>query len=175
MRDELKSYVCRHNLVAELGEPAKDLLQMYNIVEDLEQLKVSESFSELPVEGNQISGKGPLSFSTASKSGNLKPKSLNSDTQAVAESNKRESVQKRKPASKNKGSCNESPVNALSVENTNGSNAQKKPRQPKKMESNRGNGKTKRSPKKSMSATGTTKKFITSHFHNKNHHVAGLS
>ncbi|XP_008793493.2 uncharacterized protein LOC103709771 [Phoenix dactylifera] len=150
VRDELKSYACRHNLVAELGEPAKDLLKMYNIVEDLEQLKVSESCSQLAAEGNQISDKGPRSFSAASKSGNLKTKSLNSNTVAVAESNKRENVQKRKPASKNKGSCNESPVSALSVEDTNGSNAQKKSRQPRKTESNRGKGKIKSSPKKSI-------------------------
>ncbi|XP_073109420.1 uncharacterized protein [Elaeis guineensis] len=152
VRDELKSYVCRHNLVAELGEPAKDLLQMYNIVEDLEHLKVSESCSQLPVERNQFSDKAPRS-STASKSRNLKPKSLNPNTRAVAESNKRESIQQRKPAYKKKGSSNESPVYAVSVDDTNGSNAQKKFRQPRKMESNGGKGKIKSSPKKSISET----------------------
>ncbi|KAG1335464.1 hypothetical protein COCNU_03G015830 [Cocos nucifera] len=153
VRDELKSYVWRHNLVAELGEPAKDLLQMYNIVEDLEQLKVSDSCSQLPVERNQFSDKSPRSYSTASKIRTLKPKSLNPNTRSVAEPNKREGIQQRKPASKNKGSSNESPVYAVSVEDTNGSNAQKKSRQPRKMESNRGKGKIKSSPKKSISET----------------------
>ncbi|XP_077245831.1 uncharacterized protein LOC143885511 isoform X2 [Tasmannia lanceolata] len=44
LRDELKSYVLRHNLL-ELGEPTKELLRSYNISEDLEQVQVSETCS----------------------------------------------------------------------------------------------------------------------------------
>ncbi|KAK7265777.1 hypothetical protein RJT34_33400 [Clitoria ternatea] len=42
MQNELKSYVNRHQL-AELGEPVKELLESYNIGENVEQSQVSES------------------------------------------------------------------------------------------------------------------------------------
>ncbi|XP_077245857.1 uncharacterized protein LOC143885545 [Tasmannia lanceolata] len=73
LRDELKSYVLRHNLL-ELGEPTKELLRSYNISEDLEQVQVSETCSLVP----ESSDEDGHSTSTA-RAGNLKPKSLNSE------------------------------------------------------------------------------------------------
>ena len=46
MREELKSYVARHGLATELEEPVKDILQVYDIVEDFEKLKISPEPSQ---------------------------------------------------------------------------------------------------------------------------------
>jgi hypothetical protein len=46
MRDELKAYVARHNLTTELEEPVKDVLQVYDISEDFEKLKISAETSQ---------------------------------------------------------------------------------------------------------------------------------
>ncbi|OIT23232.1 PREDICTED: uncharacterized protein LOC109216685 [Nicotiana attenuata] len=49
LRDELKSYVQRHSLV-ELEEPVKQLFDSYNILQDSQQLQVSETCSHAPKE-----------------------------------------------------------------------------------------------------------------------------
>ncbi|TVT96662.1 hypothetical protein EJB05_58132 [Eragrostis curvula] len=41
MREELKAYVVRHGLATELEDPVKDILQVYDIIEDFEKLKMS--------------------------------------------------------------------------------------------------------------------------------------
>nr|GLL22237.1 uncharacterized protein LOC109191897 isoform X2 [Ipomoea trifida] len=54
MRDELKAYTQRHNLV-ELGEPLKQLFESYNILPDFEHLQVSETCSHVPEESTRSS------------------------------------------------------------------------------------------------------------------------
>ncbi|VFQ62770.1 unnamed protein product [Cuscuta campestris] len=53
MRDELKAYAQRHNLVEVGEEPVKQLFECYNILPDFEQLQVSETCSHVPEEGTQ--------------------------------------------------------------------------------------------------------------------------
>uniref|UniRef100_A0A0A9FAL5 Uncharacterized protein n=1 Tax=Arundo donax TaxID=35708 RepID=A0A0A9FAL5_ARUDO len=48
MREELKFYVVRHGLAAELEDPVKDILQVYDIVGDFEKLKISAEPSQQP-------------------------------------------------------------------------------------------------------------------------------
>ncbi|KAL5724974.1 hypothetical protein ACHQM5_008173 [Ranunculus cassubicifolius] len=113
MRDELKSYVGRHNL-AEHGESAKEILRSYNISEDLEELQVSLTCSQVPEDGARSSDEDVQSSSvTGSK--NFKPKSLNSES--FQESAKKNSSKKTTPAIKSKGSANANSGNLKSVSN----------------------------------------------------------
>ncbi|XP_077243217.1 uncharacterized protein LOC143883809 isoform X1 [Tasmannia lanceolata] len=143
LRDELKSYVLRHNLL-ELGEPTKELLRSYNISEDLEQVQVSETCS-LVLESSDEDGH---STSTA-RAGNLKPKSLNSENiraSVVGEAIKNEGVQKR-TAVKNRAPVNKSSSNFTSVVD-NRNNLQKKSQRPTRQDTNRDKGKVKNSETK---------------------------
>ncbi|KAI5683683.1 hypothetical protein M9H77_04911 [Catharanthus roseus] len=54
LRDELQSYVRRHNL-AEFGESLKQLFERYNISEMLDQLQVSETCTFVPEDENRSS------------------------------------------------------------------------------------------------------------------------
>ncbi|KAK3026002.1 hypothetical protein RJ639_040378 [Escallonia herrerae] len=78
VKDELKSYSRRHNLV-ELGEPVKELFESYNIIENFEQLQVSETCSHMPEEGTRSSDEDINSSSSITEARKLKPKSLNTD------------------------------------------------------------------------------------------------
>ncbi|KAG9459223.1 hypothetical protein H6P81_003731 [Aristolochia fimbriata] len=108
LRDELKSYVRRHNLL-ELGESTKELLKSYDISEDLGQVQVSETFSQGPDSSDEDSHMCPTV-----ESGNLKPKCLNSenipaltDTEKV----KKENLHKRLPVTRSKESVNRTSLN----------------------------------------------------------------
>ncbi|XAR50080.1 hypothetical protein NMG60_11004307 [Bertholletia excelsa] len=76
MRNELKSYACRHNL-AEIGEFAKEILESYNIPENPEQLQVSDTCSQVPEEETRSSDDDVRSSSDVKGTRKPKPKSLN--------------------------------------------------------------------------------------------------
>ncbi|XP_015067858.1 uncharacterized protein LOC107012507 [Solanum pennellii] len=67
LRDELKSYVQRHNLLG-LGEPVKQLFESYNISHDFEQLQVSETCSHAPQDGTPSSDDSTSSVAATEKS-----------------------------------------------------------------------------------------------------------
>ncbi|KAJ0988057.1 hypothetical protein J5N97_006413 [Dioscorea zingiberensis] len=139
IREEFKSYACRYNLVAELGEPVKDLLQSYNISEDLEKLNISGNSSQLPENGSHSSDEDLLHSSTT-RTGKLKPKLVNSDALAVRESNKMDTAPKKLPTPRTKASLNKTSKTTISTES-------KKPQAQKKPESNAEKGKIKNSMK----------------------------
>lgn len=112
MREELKAYVVRHGLATELEEPVKDILQVYDIVEDFEKLKISVD-SQQPKQTD----KAARGATNVSPKGNLKPRSLNSDATQNAEAGKKENIQKEKPDARVRGSYNRNPAkNALAKE-----------------------------------------------------------
>jgi hypothetical protein len=87
MRDELKSYIVQHNLSSELHDSVKDVLTVYGITEDPGELKISVSRkSESPKSSNksEISSKKAAAIPASKKSGNLKPRSLNTDVNQKA-------------------------------------------------------------------------------------------
>ncbi|XP_072983684.1 uncharacterized protein [Typha latifolia] len=134
MRQELKVYVSKHDLATELEDSVKDLLQIYNIEEDLEQLKISESKEE------KKSEKNVRSASATTRNGNLKPKSLNSDTLLNIETSKKENLKKGQPASRIRGSYNTNPAKEVSVKDLNGNHTMKKPQKQRRgNESGKGN------------------------------------
>lgn len=106
MREELKSYVARHGLATELEDPVKDILQVYDIVEDFEKLKISAEPSQEPKKSDKVS----RTATNVSPNGNLKPRSLNSDATENKEAGKKEGNQKVKPDARVRGSYNRNPV-----------------------------------------------------------------
>ncbi|WVZ79610.1 hypothetical protein U9M48_027172 [Paspalum notatum var. saurae] len=106
MREELKSYVARHGLATELEDPVKDVLQVYDIVEDFEKLKISADPSHQP----KKSDKAARGATNVSPNGNLKPRSLNSDATESKEAGKKGNIQKAKPDAKVRGSYNKNPA-----------------------------------------------------------------
>ncbi|KAJ8560528.1 hypothetical protein K7X08_022388 [Anisodus acutangulus] len=79
LRDELKSYVRRHKLqVPELEEPVKQLFDSYNILQNSEQLKVSETCSHVPKDETRSSDDDVHSSSSVATT--EKPKILNKDS-----------------------------------------------------------------------------------------------
>ncbi|KAF0903023.1 hypothetical protein E2562_022647 [Oryza meyeriana var. granulata] len=105
MREELKSYVVRHGLATELEEPVKDVLQVYNIVEDFEKLRITVNSSEQL----KKSDKAAQSASNVSPKGNLKPRSLNSDAAQSKDAAKKDNIQK-KPDAKVRSPYNRNPT-----------------------------------------------------------------
>ncbi|PWZ08113.1 hypothetical protein Zm00014a_013437 [Zea mays] len=106
MREELKSYVARHGLATELEDPVKDILQVYDILDDFEKLKISAE----PSQQAKKSDKAARTATNASPNGNLKPRSLNSDATESKEAVKKEGIQKVNPGARVRGSCNRNPV-----------------------------------------------------------------
>ncbi|XP_076893922.1 uncharacterized protein LOC143546056 [Bidens hawaiensis] len=98
LKDELKSYACRHNLV-DLGESVKDVFEKYDIKESVEQLQVSVTCSHVPEDEDA------QSLSSATGASKLKPKSLNSASSAAKESVK-EVTKKSNLVSKTKAPVN---------------------------------------------------------------------
>ncbi|XP_060170166.1 uncharacterized protein LOC132600787 [Lycium barbarum] len=97
LRDELKSYVQRHKLqVSELEEPVKQLLDSYNILQNTEQLQVSETCSHVPKDGSRSSDDDVHSSSSIANTEGLQPKVLNKDSS--------ETKQVKKPTIKEKSS-----------------------------------------------------------------------
>ncbi|XP_015883548.3 uncharacterized protein LOC107419307 [Ziziphus jujuba] len=141
MRDELKSYARRHNL-SELGETVKELFERYNIVENIEQLQVSESCSQVPEEGTRSSDDEVRSSSSTvgTSTRKLKPKSLNTDAapiSPVTEPAKKDTAQKTNPATRNRGSLTKTNANSTLVSDTRARKSVKKPQNPSKQEPNK--------------------------------------
>ncbi|XP_043704684.1 uncharacterized protein LOC122654586 isoform X2 [Telopea speciosissima] len=127
MRDELKSYKCRHNL-GELGEFVKELLGSYDIREDFEQLQVSGTCSQVPEEGTRSSDEDAHSSVSSTGARKPRPKSLNPRNVQAAKDEEaiKDSTLKRSHASKNRASLNRNSANLSSVTNIDSGNAQKK-------------------------------------------------
>ncbi|MCD9638300.1 hypothetical protein HAX54_022175 [Datura stramonium] len=79
LRDELKSYVQRHPLV-ELEEPVKQLFDSYSILQNSEQLQVSETCSHVPKDGTRSSDDQVHSSSSVTNTESLQTKVLNKDS-----------------------------------------------------------------------------------------------
>lgn len=137
MRDELKSYARRHN-IGELGEPVKDLFDLYNISEATEQLQVSETCSQVPEEGIRSSDEEVHSSSSTMGTRKLKPKSLNTyaaQVSSVSESVKKETAPKISPSNRTRASKNT--ANAKPVSDVGNRKIEKKPQKPTKLEANK--------------------------------------
>ena len=154
IREELKSYVRRHNLLAEREEAAKNILQSYNILEDFEQLKLSENSSLSLEEETFASNQDACSSSASTGEGNLKPKSLISNALTV---NKKEIGEKRVPVAKDRASIVKNPRHLVAVKDANVNNTQKKSQKPRRAESKSGNAKVKGSTKESVRKEGGNK------------------
>ncbi|KAA8540936.1 hypothetical protein F0562_024926 [Nyssa sinensis] len=155
MRDELKSYAQRHNLV-ELGETVKELFESYNILESYEQLQVSEICSQVPDEGTRLSDDDVHSSSSVTGTLKLEPKSLSSDTvqpSPVTESTN-ETKKKNNHGTRTRASMKKNDANSRSVSETAGRNTQKKSQMPSKQEPNKEKDKIKKQTKKSVHEEG---------------------
>ncbi|XP_050220683.1 uncharacterized protein LOC126671035 [Mercurialis annua] len=132
MRDELKSYVRRHEL-SEIGEAVKELFESYNIVDNQEQVQVSETCSQNLEEGTRSSDDEVRSSSSTIETRKLKPRSLNADTPQVTsgtEPSKKEIIQKNASAIRTRSTQNKNIANSPSVKDNAGRNSQKKPQRP---------------------------------------------
>lgn len=140
MRDELKSYIRRHN-PSELGETIKEVLESYKISENYEPSEVSRACSEVNPEPNQVSDDGDdvgSSSSSVTDAGKLKPKALdvNSDESSKAEKSNNETTQKDDLVKKK--TMRSVPKNVASskpIAEVRGRSTQRKPRKPIKQES----------------------------------------
>ncbi|KAF8399430.1 hypothetical protein HHK36_015295 [Tetracentron sinense] len=162
LRDELKIYARRYNL-AEFGETVNELLASYNILEDLEQLQVSETCSQVPEEGTRSSDEDVhSSSSSATEARKLKPKSLNSESvqaSPASESARKENTQKKVPANRNRGSLNRNSANLRSVTDINSGIIQKKSQRPNRKVSIKETEKIRNQEKKSASEKGPVDLF----------------
>ena len=152
MQDGLKSYVRRHEL-ADLGETVKELLESYDIKENIEQQQVSETITQVPEEGTRSSDDDVHSSSSSMGTGKLKPKCLNIDptqlTPAAAESTKKETSQKGNPGSRLRAnSSTNSPNPRPSLESGNRRSVKKREK-PNKLELSKDKGMVRRPGKKS--------------------------
>lgn len=141
MREELKSYVARHGLATELEDLVKDILQVYDIVEDFEKLKISAEPSQQP----KKSDKAARTATNVSPNGNLKPRSLNSDAAESKEAGKKESIQKVKPDARVRGSYSRNPVKATTAKEAVDKNTGKKTKKQAKGQQEISNGDSKAS------------------------------
>ncbi|XVF50163.1 hypothetical protein PTKIN_Ptkin04bG0073600 [Pterospermum kingtungense] len=150
MRDELKSYVRRHNL-GENGEAVKELLESYNVSDNSDQPQVSETCSQVPEEGTRSSDDEVHSISSAVGSRKLKPKSLNADAGQVSSAAKsaKEATTKNNPATRNKV-LNKNSSNSRSVSDTGSCKLQKRTQKT----TNQGKDKTKRQTNKLANEEG---------------------
>ncbi|MQL70610.1 hypothetical protein Taro_002927, partial [Colocasia esculenta] len=130
VRQELKSYALRHKIL-ELGEPARELLKGYSILEELEQLQVSQSGSQEPDELKKTSKEEVHSRSKSSTSGNQESKAPG-DSEPNDE---KHSAQKEVPCGKNR-IPSRSPVAQRSDKGSNTS-AQKRFPRPSSLASNK--------------------------------------
>jgi hypothetical protein len=122
MREELKAYVVRHGLATELEDPVKDILQVYDIVEDFENLKISAESSQQP----KKTDKAVRTTTNTLPNGNLKPRSLNTDAAQNKEVGKKENIQKMKPDAKLRGSYNKNLAKTTTAKEVGTENAGKK-------------------------------------------------
>lgn len=163
MREELKSYA-RRNSLGELGESVKELFSSYEISENLEQLQVSETCSQVPGEGTRSSDDDVHSSSSTRSTRKLKPKSLNTDAaqvSSVTESANKETTQKNNPATRVRGSLNKNSVNTRSVSDSGSRNLQRKPQKPSKQDSKTEKVVIKKQGKKSANEEGPVNSLPT--------------
>ncbi|KAK3035660.1 hypothetical protein RJ639_032532, partial [Escallonia herrerae] len=111
VKDELKSYSRRHNLV-ELGEPVKELFESYNIIENFEQLQVSETCSHMPEEGTRSSDEDINSSPSITEARKLKPKSLNTDEDSPVKESVNRTKQKSNRVSTTRVAANKNDATA---------------------------------------------------------------
>ncbi|EEF52141.1 uncharacterized protein LOC8277381 [Ricinus communis] len=133
MRDELKSYVRRHEL-GEVLESVKELSESYNIADNQEQVQVSETCSQIPEEGTRSSDDEVHSSSSTMGTRKLRPRSLNADAPQVTDSSKKEVLQKNATASRIRATQSKNIAKSRSVSDSAGRKPQKKPQRPNKQE-----------------------------------------
>lgn len=160
----------RRNQLTELGEPLKELLQSYNIAENIVQPQVSESISQVPEEGTQSSDDEVrcCSSSTMATTAKLSPKGLDNDsTQFTPVPTPTDSTMKQTSQKKNSGSSLRENLRTSSANSRNASASDsvnrrsvKKPEKPSKSESNK-KSEVKKQAKKSDNKEGK----ITLTFH----------
>ncbi|KAL6997288.1 hypothetical protein U1Q18_007413, partial [Sarracenia purpurea var. burkii] len=140
MKDELKSYARKHDL-AELGESAKELFETYNIAESIEQLHVSETFSQVHEEGARSFDDDDVHSTSGTGTRKLKPKSLNTDAAAKAapiiKSAKKDTSQKDHSGARTRGSLNKNSTNAKTAPEIRGRSISNKSQRPNKQEFNK--------------------------------------
>ncbi|KAL2935142.1 Cytoskeleton-associated protein 2-like [Bienertia sinuspersici] len=142
LREELKSYVQRHNL-AELGETVKSLQE-------------SVTCSHVPEDAEDVQ-----STSSTAATKKFKPKSLNTDTQASsAKASPKESVPRITSATKLRASVNLDSVKPKLVTESKGNSMKKDLKKPGKQELNNGD-KIKKQGEKSASEEVTAKALDT--------------
>lgn len=152
MREELKSYARRHDL-AELGEPAKELFERYNMG-SFEQMQVSETISRAPEEGTQSSDDDLHSSSTTIGTEKLKPKSLNTSDTSQVKGSVKEVTKKIIPAPMARTYARKNSANSKSASEIVGHNAQKKYQKPSKQDPTMEKYKVKKEEKKSAPEEG---------------------
>ncbi|XP_031505368.1 uncharacterized protein LOC116267646 [Nymphaea colorata] len=115
LKDELKRYARRHHIL-DLGEPAKEVLRSYNILEEVEQSQMSET-SSLVHEDDDSS-----SEVTIGRHGSMKPMAVNSENSASSVTQgvevRKPGIQRRNNASLSRASVTRSSVNLASVNNS---------------------------------------------------------
>ena len=151
MQDELKSYVSRYQL-AEFGDAVKELFEVYNISESIEQLQVSETISQVPEEGTRSSDDDVQSSSSTMGIGKLKPKCLNIDSaqlSPVNEPTKKETTRKNDPGSRVRGNISKNSANSRPGLEIGSRKSVKKPEKLVKQEPNKEKGKIRKQGKKS--------------------------
>ncbi|OMO99484.1 hypothetical protein CCACVL1_03788 [Corchorus capsularis] len=148
MRDELRSYIRRHNL-GENGEAVKELLESYNISQNSNQPQVSETCSQVPEEGTRSSDDEVHSVSSAVGSTKLKPKSLNTDASESAKG----ATPKNNPATRSRA-LNKNSSNSRPVLDTQNRKLQNKTQKTTKLEPAKGKDKTKKQGIKSANEEG---------------------
>ncbi|KAK1433744.1 hypothetical protein QVD17_10660 [Tagetes erecta] len=106
LKEELKSYACRHNLL-ELGESVKQVLESYGIPETIEQLQVSETCTHIPEDEEESAN----SLSSAIGVSKLKPRSINNSASSAAKEPVKETTQKSNTVSRVKAPMNKKTEN----------------------------------------------------------------
>lgn len=138
MSDELKLYVRRHSL-SELSESVKELFESYKISENFDQLQqVSETCSQLPVEGNQSSDNDDVKSSSSSitEVEKTKPKPLDKNVDGEPHGLKAtKRTQKKDDSEKTRRSAPESVTNSKTSTEFRGRSIQRKSRKPSKQAS----------------------------------------
>lgn len=157
LRNELKSYVGRHEL-SDFGETVKELFESYNIPDHQEQVQVSETCSHvLPDDATRSSDDEVHSSLSITGTRKLRPRSLNADASQVStvtqSANKETSQRKNTTATNTRvGSLNKNTENSRTVSETGSRRVQKKPQKSNKEETTKR--KIKKQEKKSAAEEG---------------------
>ncbi|PSR95820.1 YGP40 like [Actinidia chinensis var. chinensis] len=159
LSDELKSYSRRHNL-AELGEPVKQLFEGYNILENFEQLQVSETCSRVPEEGTRSSDDDVHSSSSVTGTRKLMPKALNTND-ATVQAAKKDATGKDNRGMRTRRTWNKNSADVRLASETAGHNISKKSQNPSKQESNEHKNKLKMQAEKSANEQDRANPFRT--------------